>query len=89
MNLAPRRPFPAFFLLLVTASGLTGCGSKFGQEKAPMLANPASVYCKEQGGQLEIRKEKGGEVGYCHLAYGRIVEEWVLYRAAHHQTAPR
>ncbi|GBR14661.1 hypothetical protein AA105894_1137 [Asaia spathodeae NBRC 105894] len=48
------------------------------------MANPASVYCKEQGGKLEIRHEKEGEVGYCHLPYGRIVEEWVLWRAGHH-----
>jgi putative hemolysin len=47
------------------------------------LANPASVYCTQQGGKLEIRNEAAGQVGYCHLPDGRIVEEWALYRAAH------
>jgi uncharacterized protein len=51
------------------------------------LANPASVYCVEQGGKLEIRSESGGQVGYCRLANGTVIEEWAHYRAAH--PAPR
>lgn len=45
------------------------------------MANPASVYCIKIGGKLEIRKEKDGEAGYCHLPDGRVVEEWKLFRA--------
>lgn len=63
---------------------LAGCSQDQRSAKAANMANPASAYCKEQGGKLEIRHEQDGEVGYCHLAYGRVVEEWVLYRAAHH-----
>jgi putative hemolysin len=47
------------------------------------LANPASVYCTEQGGKLEIRGESNGQVGYCRLPNGTLVEEWAHYRAAH------
>lgn len=45
------------------------------------LANPASQYCVSVGGELEIRTEASGEVGYCHLPDGRVVEEWTLFRA--------
>ena len=45
------------------------------------IANPASVYCIEQGGKLEIRKTANGEVGYCHLPDGRIIEEWAFFRS--------
>ena len=45
------------------------------------MANPASVYCVEQGGKLEIRNETAGQVGYCHLPDGQVVEEWALFRA--------
>lgn len=41
-------------------------------------ANPASAYCVNQGGKLEIRTESNGQVGYCHLKNGQVVEEWEL-----------
>lgn len=45
------------------------------------MGNPASAYCTSVGGRLEIRKDPKGEVGYCHLPDGRVVEEWQLFRA--------
>lgn len=44
------------------------------------LANPASVYCQEQGGRLEIRSGEGGEVGICVFADGSECEEWAFFR---------
>jgi putative hemolysin len=44
------------------------------------LANPASTSCIHAGGQVEIKNETGGQVGYCHLPDGRVCEEWALYR---------
>ncbi len=44
------------------------------------LANPASVYCEEQGGSVDIRAESGGEVGYCVWADGSECEEWAFFR---------
>lgn len=44
------------------------------------MANPASVYCGDLGGRLEIRQEPGGQSGYCHLPDGSVVEEWKLFR---------
>lgn len=46
------------------------------------MANPASVYCKQQGGRLEPRKDKAGnEYAMCHLPDGRVIEEWAFFRA--------
>lgn len=47
------------------------------------MPNPASQYCIEQQGKLEIRADvKGGQTGYCHLKNGEVVEEWQLFRAS-------
>ena len=67
--------------LLMTA---TACSQvKESQQNVPLLgqANPASEYCIQQGGQLNIKEEANGQVGYCHFADGRVVEEWALIRA--------
>ncbi len=45
------------------------------------LANPASVYCEEQGGKLEFRTdEAGGTVGICIFEDGSECEEWAYFR---------
>jgi len=45
------------------------------------LANPASVYCEDQGGTLEIVDTPEGQVGMCHFANGQVCEEWALFRS--------
>jgi putative hemolysin len=49
-------------------------------DSPPGLPNPASQYCIEQGGDLEMREEAGGTVGYCVFADGSECEEWAFYR---------
>ena len=45
------------------------------------MPNPASVYCGEVGGTLEIKKDaSGGEYGMCRFANGTSCEEWALFR---------
>lgn len=44
------------------------------------LANPASVHCAEKGGTVKIVTETAGQVGYCHLPDGSVMEEWALFR---------
>ena len=62
-------------VVLITLFLLTGCRRESG------LANPASVYCEENGGELEIREdESGGQVGYCIFPDGSECEEWAYYR---------
>ncbi len=47
----------------------------------PGLPNPASVYCQEQGGRLEIRTDAdGGQAGYCVFPDGSECEEWAFFR---------
>ena len=56
-------------------------------EQMVWMANPASVYCEEQGGTVNIIKdEEGNESGMCKLADGTEVEEWEYYRANHPET---
>lgn len=48
----------------------------------PVLANPASVYCVQQGGRLVIKRGPKGEMGICVLPDGRRIEEWRFFRAS-------
>lgn len=50
-------------------------------ENEETLPNPASIYCMEQGGRLEFRKDKeGNEYGVCIFPDGSECEEWAFYR---------
>lgn len=69
---------------------LAGCAGQHSdgtdQGQAPLGrdgGNPASNYCVGQGGRLEIRQHQDGQVGYCHLPDGTVIEEWKLFRQAH------
>jgi putative hemolysin len=45
------------------------------------IANPASVYCEEQGGKLEIKTDNtGAQYGLCIFDDGSSCEEWGYYR---------
>jgi putative hemolysin len=49
--------------------------------EAPVdMPNPASVHCVDEGGELEIRDEAGGQVGYCLFPDGSECEEWAFFR---------
>ncbi|RLC75833.1 MAG: hypothetical protein DRI81_11275 [Chloroflexi bacterium] len=68
-----------FVLLTVFASG---CGTATATvEPTTGLANPASVYCKEQGYTLEMRTgADDGQYGVCVFPDGSECEEWAFYR---------
>ncbi len=44
------------------------------------MRNPASVFCAENGGQVDIRDEADGSVGYCVFADKSECEEWAFFR---------
>jgi putative hemolysin len=45
------------------------------------LANPASTYCVEQGGDLKIEtRPDGGEFGVCYFMDNYQCEEWAMMR---------
>lgn len=52
------------------------------------IANPASEYCISQGGKLEIKDEANGQVGYCHLSNGQVIEEWKFFRDSQKECLP-
>ena len=56
--------------------------AKKGTTKSPVvgMANPASTYCVQKGGESIIVKGKDGEYGVCKLKDGTAVEEWEYYR---------
>lgn len=71
-------------ILCTAAAMLAGCASGDGAAPPSVgMANPASVYCIEVGGRLEIRDVGAGQVGICHLPDGVEIEEWALYRRDH------
>lgn len=52
---------------------LAGCTNQ------SQIANPASVYCVEQGGTVDIRNTPIGQVGYCVFDDMTECEEWAYY----------
>jgi inhibitor of cysteine peptidase len=70
------------FLILVCLVALAACGGRApAGEDGGEVANPASVYCEQQGGTVEIRTDdEGGQVGVCVFDDGSECEEWAFYR---------
>jgi len=67
-------------VLALSAMVISGC-RKTETESTAGLANPASVYCEEQGYTLEMRTdENGGQYGVCIFPDGSECEEWAFYR---------
>jgi putative hemolysin len=68
----------ALSILLLT---FVGCNAQNEIEQEKMqLANPASVHCAEQGGNLEMRTDEHGQYGVCIFDDGSECEEWKYYR---------
>jgi len=83
--LTRRAQWPAVLAVVLPIGVVVACG---GDDSTPSgtttpagIANPASVYCVEQGGTVEIVDESGGQVGYCNLPDGTRIEEWEYFRS--------
>jgi putative hemolysin len=70
--------------VLLLCLGVSACGQGVtsGPTSTPTtgIANPASVYCEEHGGVLELVEEEGGQVGHCVFPDGSRCEEWAFHR---------
>lgn len=68
--------------LFVLGMLLTACAAKTSTPVTDVaLANPASVYCEENGGMLELRSDKDGNVsGVCIFPDGSECDEWAFFR---------
>ena len=49
------------------------------------MANPASTYCINHGGSLEIRTDDAGQHGICVFHNGSECEEWQYFRGECHE----
>jgi putative hemolysin len=78
-------------LILLCCAVLVACGGGTVEAPEPTesptadsavgIANPASVYCEEQGGTLETRLDaEGNELGICVFGDGSECEEWAFWR---------
>jgi len=65
--------------LILSALIISGCGTSATQPTTG-LANPASVYCEEQGYTLEMHTDENGAYGVCIFPDGSECEEWAFYR---------
>ena len=65
--------------LLVISVSLAGCGEDENDDAG--LANPAAVYCLEQGGTLEMRTDEAGTSGFCIFDDGSECAQWAYFRA--------
>ena len=70
-----------FGLMIIVVIFLAAVGCSPADEPA-QLANPAAVYCAEQGGKVDIRQDAdGGAMGYCQFDDGSECEEWAYFRS--------
>jgi len=67
---------------LVLATALAACTNPQPAPESQMaLPNPASVFCEENGGVLEIRQDTdGNQFGVCVFPDGSECDEWAYYR---------
>lgn len=65
---------------LAMIAALTACTTE--KDEMVGMANPASVFCEEQGGTSKIvEAADGSQSGVCVLPDGSEVDEWDYYRA--------
>lgn len=79
------------YLFLALVLPLAACSTKTPPPDAPEppqaigMANPASVYCLEKGGeQIPVQSPQGVRTE-CKLPGGETIDEWDLYRRDHPQ----
>jgi putative hemolysin len=66
--------------------GISGCVTEGGDGAG--LANPAAVYCEEQGWNVTITENELGQAGYCDVPGMGLCEEWALYRSGGSECIP-
>ncbi|MFM2587100.1 DUF333 domain-containing protein [Vibrio sp. TBV020] len=70
-------------MTVISAAVLAGCSSEpdeYEVKEYTSMANPAAVYCVQQGGELETVNESEMRVTYCVLSDDERVEQWEYYR---------
>ncbi|MBR9876306.1 MAG: DUF333 domain-containing protein [Vibrionaceae bacterium] len=78
----------SLMMIMAVTAGLAGCSAYDGATRSTeytSAANPASVYCVQQGGELETVTENGERVTYCVFSDDKRVEQWGYYQENHQQ----
>lgn len=72
-------------LVLPCSLILSACASEADTVKPPRvgMANPASVYCDQQGGTRIAVETPQGTRSDCKLPSGEVMDEWDLWRRDH------
>jgi len=79
----------AIAIALAIVLSVSGCGGDDGNDEQSGIPNPASVYCAEQGGTLDIRTDdSGNQTGYCVFSDGTEVDEWAYFRGEAEPAVP-
>jgi len=70
------------FVVVTAILALTACKSvELQPTETNQIPNPASVYCKENGGTEENRQAAdGGVAGFCLFSDGSECDEWAYFR---------
>ncbi|MGD8170668.1 putative hemolysin [Vibrio sp. TRT 21S02] len=67
---------------------LAGCANEpdeYEVKDYTSMANPAAVYCVQQGGELETVTENNERTTYCVFSEDDKIEQWEYYRNNHKQ----
>lgn len=76
-----RKMMLTFFVLVCTAFAASCSGGQASPTPQANMPNPASVYCEEHSGKLELRQdETGGVAGICIFPDGSECDEWAYFR---------
>ncbi len=67
---------------LLASVVLVGCSSEpdeYEVKEYDATTNPASLYCVQQGGELEMMSENNKRMTYCVTSDDEKVEQWEYY----------
>lgn len=77
-----RKSFFSMVVLMGTIMSASCSSSQISPTSAPNLPNPASVYCEQNGGTLDMRQDAaGGVAGICIFPNGSECDEWAYFRS--------
>ncbi|PLX29059.1 YbhB/YbcL family Raf kinase inhibitor-like protein [Candidatus Parcubacteria bacterium] len=75
-----RKIFFLIFGLVIVGAGCSSAQVEDSQgEDTTGVADPAVVYCEEQGGEIKIAENEEESTSYCVFPDGGVCEEWAYY----------
>lgn len=75
--------------VLFSCSTAVGCSQIDQRDNGMMIgaADPSSVYCVEQGGQIDVVNTSEGERAFCTLPDGERIDAWDLFRESQNRNS--